>query len=88
MDCAAAFCLNFFKPAKYSFNTVVFPQDTHMLQTAHIINILNVFDKEYSNAQIYWALPFQILYEQVKGRTVRGAKWYFFFLLIYFNFYN
>ena len=35
-----------------------------MLQTAHIINILNVVDKEYTNAQIYWALPFQILYEK------------------------
>jgi hypothetical protein len=36
-----------------------------MLQTAHILNVLNVVDKEYTNAQIYWALPFQIVYEKV-----------------------
>ena len=31
-----------------------------MLQTAHIINIVNIFDKEYSTAQIYWVLPYQV----------------------------
>eukprot|EP00090_Calanus_glacialis_P009715 TRINITY_DN18105_c0_g1_i1.p1 TRINITY_DN18105_c0_g1~~TRINITY_DN18105_c0_g1_i1.p1 ORF type:complete len:655 (+),score=221.26 TRINITY_DN18105_c0_g1_i1:2-1966(+) len=44
-----------------------FANDNHMLQTAHIINIVNVFDKEYSTAQIYWVLPYQILYEQGDG---------------------
>jgi hypothetical protein len=37
-----------------------------MLQTAHILNVLNVADQEYTNAQIYWALPFQIIYEKVR----------------------
>ena len=32
-----------------------------MLQTAHIINIVNIFDKEYSTAQIYWVLPYQVI---------------------------
>jgi hypothetical protein len=39
-----------------------------MLQTAHILNVLNVVDKEYTNAQIYWALPFQIIYEKVSAK--------------------
>ena len=37
-----------------------------MLQAAHIVNILNVVDKDYNNAQIFWALPFQIIYEKVQ----------------------
>ena len=37
-----------------------FADDAHMLQTAHIINIVNIFDKEYSTAQIYWVLPYQV----------------------------
>ncbi|XP_023332479.1 uncharacterized protein LOC111704471 [Eurytemora carolleeae] len=55
----------------YHSNNILktYSEDTHMLQTAHIINILNVVDKEYTNAQIYWALPFQILYE--KGEETR-----------------
>jgi len=50
----------------YHASTILktYAEDTHMLQTANIINILNVFDKEYTTAQIYWALPFQILYEK------------------------
>lgn len=40
-----------------------FAEDSNMLQTAHIINIINVFNKSYSNAMIYWVLPFQIIYE-------------------------
>ena len=27
-------------------------EDEHMLQTAHIINIVNVFDKSWSTAQV------------------------------------
>ena len=38
-----------------------FADDAHMLQTAHIINIVNIFDKEYSTAQIYWVLPYQVI---------------------------
>ena len=41
-----------------------------MLQTAHIINILNLVDKDYNNAQIFWALPFQVIYEKVKNFIV------------------
>ena len=44
-----------------------------MLQTAHILNVLNVVDKEYTNAQIYWALPFQIIYEKVRFKNTRAA---------------
>ena len=40
--------------------TRTFADDAHMLQTAHIINIVNIFDKEYSTAQIYWVLPYQV----------------------------
>ena len=50
----------------YSNNVTLraWANDQHMLQTAHIINIVNVFDKSWSPAQIYWLLPYQILYEQ------------------------
>ena len=40
--------------------TRTFADDAHMLQTAHIINIVNIFDKEFSTAQIYWVLPYQV----------------------------
>ena len=55
-----------------------FANDAHMLQTAHIINIVNVFDKEWSTAQIYWVLPYQILYEQ--GTVRNGDNNFFRFL--------
>ena len=50
----------------YTNNVTLRPwaDDSHMLQTAHIINIVNVFDKSWTAAQIYWLLPYQILYEQ------------------------
>ena len=53
----------------YSNNVCLKPwaNDDHMLQTAHIINIVNVFDKTWTTAQIYWLLPYQILYEQGEG---------------------
>ncbi len=37
-------------------------EDDHMLMAAHVINVINVTDKYYSNAQIFWLLPFQIVY--------------------------
>ena len=70
----------------YTSNVTLRPwaEDEHMLQTAHIINIVNVFDRctgvmsslsvsspscchhrSWTTAQIYWLLPYQILYEQV-----------------------
>jgi len=39
-------------------------EDDHMLMAAHVINVINVTDKYYSNAQIFWLLPFQLVYEQ------------------------
>jgi len=39
-------------------------EDDHMLIAAHVINVINVTDKYYSNAQIFWLLPFQLVYEQ------------------------
>ncbi len=45
-----------------------------MLQTAHILNVLNVADQEYTNAQIYWALPFQIIYEKVLTKRSDSNK--------------
>ena len=38
--------------------------DDHMLIAAHVINVINVTDKYYSNAQIFWLLPFQLVYDQ------------------------
>ena len=32
-------------------------EDEHMLQTAHIINIVNVFDKSWSTAQVRYHEP-------------------------------
>ena len=29
-------------------------EDDHMLNAAHVINVINVTDKYYSNAQIFW----------------------------------
>ena len=49
-----------------------------MLQTAHIINILNLVDKDYNNAQIFWALPFQVIYEKVKLLTFQFEEHCFF----------
>ena len=37
--------------------------DEHMLNAAHVINVINVLDKYYSNAQIFWLLPFQLVYK-------------------------
>ena len=39
-------------------------EDDHMLNAAHVINVINVTDKYYSNAQIFWLLPFQLVYVQ------------------------
>lgn len=39
-------------------------EDDHMLTAAHVINVINVTDKWYSNAQIFWLLPFQLVYGQ------------------------
>ena len=38
----------------YTSNVTLKPwaEDEHMLQTAHIINIVNVFDKSWSTAQV------------------------------------
>ena len=36
--------------------------DEHMLNAAHVINVINVLDKYYSNAQIFWLVPFQLIY--------------------------
>ena len=38
--------------------------DDHMLNAAHVINVINVLDKYYSNAQIFWLLPLQLVYTQ------------------------
>lgn len=42
----------------YTSNVTLKPwaEDEHMLQTAHIINIVNVFDKSWTTAQV----PFKI----------------------------
>ena len=45
-----------------------FADDAHMLQTAHIINIVNIFDKDYSTAQIYWVLPYQVIMTKHKRK--------------------
>ena len=39
-----------------------FADDEHMLNSAHVINVINVLDKYYSNAQIFWLIPFQLVY--------------------------
>ena len=39
-----------------------YSDDEHMLNSAHVINVINVLDKYYSNAQIFWLIPFQLVY--------------------------
>ena len=57
-------------------------EDDHMLNAAHVINVINMTDKYYSNAQIFWLLPFQLVYAQEDHekqedyiiRYIRAAK--------------
>jgi hypothetical protein len=37
-------------------------EDDHMLAAAHVLNVINMLDKYYSNAQIFWLLPLQLVY--------------------------
>ena len=57
---------NFFCYKSYETTKTLKPiaEDDHMLIAAHVINVINVTDKYYSNAQIFWLLPFQLVYEQ------------------------
>ena len=53
--------------------TRTFADDAHMLQTAHIINIVNIFDKEFSTAQIYWVLPYQVGGKDIQDWNTKAA---------------
>ena len=41
-----------------------YSDDDHMLSACHVLNVINVVDKYYSNAQIFWLLPWQMVYPQ------------------------
>ena len=38
--------------------------DEFMITAAYAINVINVIEKNYSNAQIFWLVPLQLVYPQ------------------------
>ena len=38
--------------------------DEFMISAAYAINVINVIEKNYSNAQIFWLVPLQLVYPQ------------------------
>ena len=39
-------------------------EDDFMITAAYVINVLNVIEKKYSNAQVFWLVPLQLVYPQ------------------------